>query len=98
MEPNLIFIDEPVYIIGDIHGQYYDLLNILKNRISLHKNVSNQNLLFLGDYVDRGLFSIQTLLLILALKINCPSKIILLRGNHESKQLTTFFNFKNQCN
>lgn len=82
MEPNIIYVDEPVYIIGDIHGQYYDLLKILKNRINFTENVQHQTFLFLGDYVDRGLFSIQTLLLILALKINSPSKIILLRGNH----------------
>lgn len=82
MEPNVIYINEPVFIFGDIHGQFYDLVNMLKGRMDISSNMPYENLLFLGDYVDRGLFSIQVILLILALKINSPKKIILLRGNH----------------
>ena len=94
MEPNLIYINDPVTVIGDLHGQFYDLIKILsitRNEGQKHKH------LFLGDYVDRGLFSIQTLLLILAMKINSPKNIIMLRGNHECRQLTTHFNFRSQC-
>lgn len=94
MEPNLVHINDPVSIIGDLHGQYYDLIKILKLQ---NWDTRKQNFLFLGDYVDRGMFSIQTLLLILALKINSPKRVIMLRGNHECRQLTTHFNFRNQC-
>jgi serine/threonine-protein phosphatase 2B catalytic subunit len=94
MESNLVHLNDPVSIIGDIHGQYYDLIKILK----LQKwDTYKQSYLFLGDYVDRGMFSIQTILLVLALKINAPKRVIMLRGNHECRQLTTHFNFRSQC-
>jgi serine/threonine-protein phosphatase 2B catalytic subunit len=92
-EPNLLELMDPVTIIGDIHGQYYDLLSILE----LAGNLSNTKYLFLGDFVDRGCFSVEILLLLYSLKINFPTKVFLLRGNHESRQLTTFFNFRSEC-
>jgi serine/threonine-protein phosphatase 2B catalytic subunit len=53
--------------------------------------------LFLGDYVDRGCFGIETILVLYAIKINYPKSVVLLRGNHESLQMSTFFNFKEEC-
>lgn len=92
-EPNLLHLEDPVTIIGDIHGQYYDLIKILE----LAGDLSNTKYLFLGDYVDRGAFSIEVLLLLYSLKINFPSTILMLRGNHECRQLTSFFNFRAEC-
>lgn len=92
-EPNLLELSDPITIIGDIHGQFYDLLKILE----LSGNLSNTQYLFLGDYVDRGSFSIEVILLLYSLKLNFPKQIFFLRGNHECRQLSTFFNFRKEC-
>ncbi len=55
MEPNVIHVSDPVTIVGDLHGQFYDLVNIIKLNVNVEPN---HKYLFLGDYVDRGLFSI----------------------------------------
>ena len=85
-------ISGPIWIIGDIHGQYYDFMKIL----SLIGNIEESlpcKLLFLGDYVDRGANSVEVITLILALKLNYPKDVILLRGNHESRCMTNTYNF-----
>ena len=92
-EPNLIYIDDPVTIVGDIHGQYYDLLKVLE----VGGKPEDTKYCFLGDIVDRGLFSTECIILLLSLKLNYPSTITLLRGNHESRQMTAFFNFRTEC-
>lgn len=91
-EDNLLIIDRPVTIFGDIHGQFYDLCNML-SKFDLKKDT----LVFLGDYVDRGLFSVEVYLYLLSLKIAHPMNIFLLRGNHESEKMTTYFTFKTEC-
>ena len=91
-EPNLIKIQDPVTIVGDIHGQFFDFVKIIDPDTG--GPIETTQYLFLGDYVDRGTFSIEVLGLILALKITYPTTITLLRGNHECRQLTAFFNFK----
>ena len=91
-EKNLLELSDPITIVGDIHGQYYDLLKILE----LSGDPTNTQYLFLGDYVDRGIFSVEVILLLYAIKINYPKKIHMLRGNHESRHLTSFFNFREE--
>ena len=91
-EPNLVKVPEPVVVVGDIHGQYYDLVHML-NKAGDPLTI---NYLFLGDYVDRGIFGLECVMLLLAIKINYPKKFILLRGNHESRNMTESFTFRNE--
>lgn len=92
-EPNLITLSSPVNIVGDIHGQFYDLLTIF----TLGGNVHKYTYLFMGDFVDRGLFGFECICYLFALKIKYPKRIFLLRGNHESRNLTKFFTFHQEC-
>ena len=92
-ENNIVKIQDPVVVVGDIHGQFYDLLKILDKGGDPMKS----KYIFLGDYVDRGAFSIECVLLLMAIKINYPSTVYMLRGNHECRQMTSFFNFKQEC-
>mmetsp|Transcript_3545 Transcript_3545/g.3312 ORF Transcript_3545/g.3312 Transcript_3545/m.3312 type:complete len:229 (+) Transcript_3545:5-691(+) len=92
-EHNLIELKDPVTVVGDIHGQFYDFLRILE----LGGNLNNTKYLFLGDYVDRGSFSIEVLLLLYAIKLNYQQTVFLIRGNHECRQMSSYFNFRAEC-
>ena len=92
-EDSMLKISAPLYICGDIHGQYYDLLRVF----DILKYPPKSKFLFLGDYVDRGKQSLECLLLLLCLKIRYPSSIFLLRGNHESEALNKIYGFYDEC-
>ena len=89
----LIELEAPLRVCGDIHGQYYDLLRIFE-----HCGYPGEyNYLFLGDYVDRGKQSIESICLLLTYKIKYPTKVHLLRGNHESSVTNRIYGFYDEC-
>ena len=73
-------IDDPVTIVGDIHGQFYDFMKLLETDVG--GDCDKTKYVFLGDYVDGGNFSIEVLMLILSMKITRPNQVVMLRGNH----------------
>ncbi|KVI02277.1 Metallophosphoesterase domain-containing protein [Cynara cardunculus var. scolymus] len=83
-ESNVQRVDAPVTICGDIHGQFYDMKELFR----VGGDCPKTSYLFLGDFVDRGFYSVETFLLLLALKVRYPDRITLIRGNHESRQIT----------
>ena len=88
-EENIVKVPDPVVFVGDIHGQFFDLVKML----DLVGKVGDLNFVFLGDYVDRGMFAFEVVTTLYALKLCYPNKITLLRGNHECRQMTENFNF-----
>ncbi|MCQ2820034.1 MAG: metallophosphoesterase, partial [archaeon] len=100
-QPNLIRINTPVKVFGDIHGQYIDLMNFFYKwgMPSSDKggDIMLNDYLFLGDYVDRGRFSLETICLLMALKIKYPDQLHLLRGNHEDILINCGFGFEEEC-
>jgi serine/threonine-protein phosphatase PP1 catalytic subunit len=83
-QPTLIELSPPVKIVGDVHGQYSDLIRMFE----MCGYPPSSNYLFLGDYVDRGKQSLETILLLLCYKIKYPENFFLLRGNHECANVT----------
>lgn len=92
-ERNILQIEAPVYVYGDIHGQYQDLIRFLEMTDVPPKS----KLLFLGDYVDRGKNSIEVLALLFALKMKYPNHVYMIRGNHECPEVNANYGFLQEC-
>ncbi len=92
-QPPLLELSPPVKIVGDVHGQFGDLIRMF-TKCGFPPAA---NYLFLGDYVDRGKQSLETILLLLCYKIKYPENFFLLRGNHECANVTRVYGFYDEC-
>ena len=103
-EPNVVRVPAPCVVIGDIHGQYFDFCKLFETNEKFQQpsvfssNIGKRsNYLFLGDYIDRGKQSLETVCLLLAYKIKFPENFFLLRGNHECASINRIYGFYDEC-
>lgn len=98
-EPTVLQLRAPVKVFGDLHGQFGDLMRLFDEYgfPSAAGDITYIDYLFLGDYVDRGQHSLETICLLLALKIENPENIHLIRGNHEAADINALFGFRLEC-
>ncbi|KAE9593101.1 putative protein-serine/threonine phosphatase [Lupinus albus] len=98
-EPSVIRLRAPIKIFGDLHGQFGDLMRLFDEygAPSTAGDIAYIDYLFLGDYVDRGQHSLETISLLLALKIEYPNNVHLIRGNHEAADINALFGFRIEC-
>ena len=92
-QPILLQLKAPMKIAGDIHGQFQDLINIFQGS----GFPDEHNYLFLGDYVDRGRQSVESLALLLCYKLKHPENFFLLRVNHECSSINRIYGFYDEC-
>jgi len=92
-------IRPPVKIIGDLHGQYVDLMRFFDiwKAPSDTGDIHAYDYLFLGNYIDKGQYSLEVICLLFALKLKYPKQIMLLRGNHEDKNVNKYLGFGDEC-
>ncbi|KAL0437086.1 UNVERIFIED_CONTAM: Serine/threonine-protein phosphatase BSL3 [Sesamum radiatum] len=98
-EPSVLQLKAPIKIFGDLHGQFGDLMRLFDEygAPSTAGDIAYIDYLFLGDYVDRGQHSLETITLLLALKVEHPHQIHLIRGNHEAADINALFGFRIEC-
>lgn len=98
-EETVLALQAPVKIFGDLHGQFGDLMRLFDEygTPSTAGDITYIDYLFLGDYVDRGAHSLETICLLLALKVEHPTHIHLIRGNHEAADINALFGFRLEC-
>ncbi|CAD7960761.1 unnamed protein product, partial [Amoebophrya sp. A120] len=92
-ESNVVTLNSPITLVGDVHGQIYDVLELFR----VGGFAPSTNYLFLGDYVDRGNASVEVISLLSCLKLKYPNRVTLLRGNHETRQITQVYGFYLEC-
>lgn len=88
-ENNIVQARAPSNVVGDVHGQFHDLIELFR----INGEPPQSNYVFLGDYVDRGYNSVEVIELLMCLKLKFPDRVILIRGNHESRAVTSVYGF-----
>ncbi|KAJ7948070.1 Serine/threonine-protein phosphatase [Quillaja saponaria] len=98
-EPSVLQLKAPIKIFGDLHGQFGDLMRLFDEygAPSTAGDIAYIDYLFLGDYVDRGQHSLETITLLLALKVEYSNNVHLIRGNHEAADINALFGFRIEC-